>query len=108
MWDAFRQGLHELGYVEGRNIILEFRLVRGDYSLFSQLTAELVALPVDVIVRDGGINFVLRASGQVPIVHPTLFDPVGQGLASSLCGRAVTSPASPGCLRSSTPSGWSC
>jgi putative ABC transport system substrate-binding protein len=84
MWDAFRQGLQDRGYVEGRNIILEVRLARGDYSLFPHLTAELVALPVDVIVPDGGIGLVLTSSGQVPVVHPTLYDPVGQGLASSL------------------------
>jgi putative tryptophan/tyrosine transport system substrate-binding protein len=50
IWDAFRQGLRDLGYVEGRNIILEFRLARGNLSLAPRLAAELVALPVDVIV----------------------------------------------------------
>ena len=84
MIDAFRTGLHDLGYIEGRDIILEFRLAHGDYSLFPQLTAELVALPVDVIVPDGGIRLVLKASGQVPVVIPTVFDPVGQGVAASL------------------------
>jgi putative tryptophan/tyrosine transport system substrate-binding protein len=82
--DAFRTGLHDLGYIEGRDIILEYRLAHGDYSLFPQLTAELVALPVDVIVPDGGIRLVLKASGQVPVVIPTVFDPVGQGVAASL------------------------
>jgi putative ABC transport system substrate-binding protein len=52
-WDAFRQGLRDLGYVEGRNIILEFRLARGNLSLGPQLAAELVAVPVDVIVAEG-------------------------------------------------------
>jgi ABC-type uncharacterized transport system substrate-binding protein len=84
MFDAFREGLHDLGYIEGGNIFLEFRLARGDYSLLSQLTKELVRLPVDVIVSDGGRLFVTKASGQVPVVIPTLFDPVGQGVASSL------------------------
>ena len=63
---------------------LEFRLARGDYTRFPQLTAELVTLPVDVIVPDGGVRFVTQASGQVPVVVPTVFDPVGQGVASSL------------------------
>ena len=84
MWNAFRQGLRDLGYTEGRNIILEFRLGRGGYSSFPQLTAELVALPVDVIVSDGGVPLIMEASGQVPVVVPTLFDPVGRALASSL------------------------
>jgi putative ABC transport system substrate-binding protein len=84
MFDAFREGLHDLGYIEGRNIILELRLARGGYSLLPQLTADLVKLPVDVIVSDGGVRFVMKASGRVPVVIPTLFDPVGQGIASSL------------------------
>jgi putative tryptophan/tyrosine transport system substrate-binding protein len=49
IFDAFRQGLRDLGYVEGRDIILEFRLARGDLSLGPQLAAELLALPVDII-----------------------------------------------------------
>jgi len=84
MFDAFRKGLRDLGYIEGRNIIIEFRLAHGDYTRFPQLTAELVTLPVDVIVPDGGVRFVTQASGQVPVVVPTVFDPVGQGVASSL------------------------
>jgi putative ABC transport system substrate-binding protein len=82
MYDAFRQGLHDLGYIEGRNIILEFRLAHGDYSQFPRLVAELADLPVEVIVA--GTRAVDIASGRVPVVVPTLFDPVGQGLASSL------------------------
>ena len=84
MFDAFRKGLRDLGYIEDRNIILEFRLARGDYTRFPQLTAELVTLPVDVIVPDGGVLFVTKASGQVPVVVPAVFDPVGLGVASSL------------------------
>jgi hypothetical protein len=52
-FDAFLQGLRDLGYVEGRNIVLEFRLARGNLSLGPQLAAELVALPVDIIVVEG-------------------------------------------------------
>src|SRR5271163_1840082 len=70
MIDAFKAGLHDLGYVEGRNIILELRLAHGDYSLYPQLAAELVTLPVDVIVAEGGA-LVAKASGQVPVVVPT-------------------------------------
>src|SRR5216684_2526238 len=80
MFDAFREGLRDLGYVEGRNIILEFRLTRGNPSLLPQLAAELVALPVDVVVTEGGgtlpaVNAV-DPSGHVPIVSPVMVDPV--------------------------------
>jgi putative ABC transport system substrate-binding protein len=51
--EAFREGLRDLGYVEGRNVILEFRFARGDPSRGLQLAAELVALPVDVILLEG-------------------------------------------------------
>ena len=54
IFDAFRAGLRDLGYVEGRNIILEFSLARGDSALLPRLAAELVGMPVDVIVTDGG------------------------------------------------------
>lgn len=53
-FDAFRERLHDLGYVEGRNIILDFRFTAGDISRSRQLAAELVALPVDVLVPEGG------------------------------------------------------
>jgi putative tryptophan/tyrosine transport system substrate-binding protein len=76
MFDAFREGLHDLGYVEGRNIILEFRLARGNSSLFRRLAAELVALPVDVVVLEGTGSFpavnAVDPSGHIPIVSPVL------------------------------------
>ena len=53
MFDAFKVGLGDLGYVEGRNIILEFRFAGGDLAQGRRLAAELVALPVDVIVAEG-------------------------------------------------------
>jgi putative ABC transport system substrate-binding protein len=51
--DAFREGLRDLRYVEGRNIILEFRFAGGDLAQGRRLAAELVAAPVDVIVTEG-------------------------------------------------------
>jgi putative ABC transport system substrate-binding protein len=57
-WEAFRRGLHELGYIEGKNIALEYRFARGDSTLLRQLTEALANLPVDVIMADGA------ASGQ--------------------------------------------
>jgi putative tryptophan/tyrosine transport system substrate-binding protein len=84
-FEAFKQGLRELGYVEGRNIVLEFRSDHGDVSLLPQLAAELVALPVDVIVTDG--RAAARAAGKatkrIPIVMGAGPDPVSLGLADS-------------------------
>jgi putative tryptophan/tyrosine transport system substrate-binding protein len=84
-FNAFREGLHDLGYVEGRNIILEFRLLGGDFSRIRQLAAELVNLPVDVIVAAGvgGVS-ALDPKGHMPIVSPVLMDPVERGFAVSL------------------------
>ena len=83
-YDAFREGLRDLGYVEGRNIILEFRLAHGDLSLGPQLAAELVALPVDIIVADGVTANAVDATNRIPIVATALMDPVQRGWASSL------------------------
>jgi putative ABC transport system substrate-binding protein len=83
-FDAFRTGLRELGYIEGRNIIIEFRLVGGNLSRGPQLAAELAALPVDVIVADGLVDAAMAASGHIPVVGPVVIDPVQRGFASSL------------------------
>jgi putative ABC transport system substrate-binding protein len=84
MFDAFREGLRDLGYIEGHDIILEFRLAGGNLSLGPQLLAELATLPVDVIVTEGFASDAVAASGHIPIVAPFLMDPVQRGYASSL------------------------
>jgi putative ABC transport system substrate-binding protein len=84
IFDAFRQGLRDLGYVEGRDIILEFRLARGNLSLGPQLAAELLALPVDVIVAEGITPNAIDATDRIPIVVPVMMNPVQRGWASSL------------------------
>jgi putative ABC transport system substrate-binding protein len=86
MFDAFREGLRTLGYIEGRNIILEFRFARGDTSRALQLAAELVALPVDIIVVEGvgGSANKVDPSGRIPLVSPVMMDPVERGFAASL------------------------
>jgi putative tryptophan/tyrosine transport system substrate-binding protein len=83
IFNAFRAVLRDLGYVEGRNIILEFRLARGDNSLLPRLAAELVDLPVDIILS-GYLYRHRGRSGHVPIVNATMVDPVQGGFASSL------------------------
>jgi putative ABC transport system substrate-binding protein len=90
--DAFREGLRELGWVEGRNVILEFGFARGDLSRGPQLAAEMVALPVDVIVVEGLTPDAVAATDRIPIVAPALMDPVERGFALSLArpGRNIT------------------
>ena len=87
IFEAFRQGLREHGYVEGRDIVLEFRLARGDYAALPRLAAELVTLRVDVIVTDGGIagaKAAAAATKTIPIVMGTSGDPVAQGIVPNL------------------------
>ena len=84
--DAFRQGLRDLGYVEGRNLVIEYRDAEGKPERFAALTAELVALNVDVIVAPGTLAALAakRATATIPIVVPTIGDPVADGLVKSL------------------------
>ena len=87
VFDALRQGFREHGYTEGRDIRLEFRLARGDYSALPRLAAELVSLPADVIVTDGDTTVAQAAIGAtktIPIVMGTSADPVAQGFVASL------------------------
>jgi putative ABC transport system substrate-binding protein len=83
IFDAFRQGLRDLGWVEGRDIILEFRLARGDFTLLPEMAEELVSLPVDVIVSDAGLQLLARATRTIPIVA-VMADPMLYGLAAGL------------------------
>src|SRR3954451_24972265 len=67
---AFRDGLRELGYEEGRNIVIEYRWAEGDYERFPALVAELIAAQVDVIVTAGtpAALAVKKATSTVPLV----------------------------------------
>jgi putative ABC transport system substrate-binding protein len=84
--EAFRQGLHELGYVEGRNIIIEYRWAAGKEERLPELAAELVRLKVEVIVTAATptIAAAKRATITIPIVMAAVADPVGSGLVASL------------------------
>jgi len=84
--EAFRQRLRELGYVEGKNIVLEYRYAEGKLEQLPDLAAELVQLKVDVIVTAGGTATLAakKASATIPIVFASAADPVGTGLVSSL------------------------
>src|SRR5262245_31445932 len=85
-YEAFRQGLRELGYVEGQNVVLEFRDVEGKAERLSDLASELVRLKVDVIVTSStpAIQAVKQATAIIPIVMAFSGDPVGTGLVASL------------------------
>jgi putative ABC transport system substrate-binding protein len=84
--DAFRQGLRELGYVEGKNIVIEYRWAEGKTERLPDLAAELVRLKVDVIVTGGpAVNpSAKKATSTIPIVLSFDNDPVGNGFAASL------------------------
>ena len=84
--EAFRQRLRELGYVEGKNIIIEYRFSDGKRERLADLAAELVRLKVDVIVASSppAVSAARKASPTIPIVFGVASDPVGTGLVSSL------------------------
>jgi putative ABC transport system substrate-binding protein len=84
--EFFRQGLGELGYVEGKNILIEYRYGEGGSQLLSELAEELVRLKVDVLVTIATEPSLAaqRATRTIPIVMVTPGDPVGAGLVASL------------------------
>jgi putative ABC transport system substrate-binding protein len=86
LWEAFFQGLRDLGYTEGRDFIVEGRYSEGREERLSELAGELVRLHVDVIVAGAGqpVHAVSRATTTIPIVMANHGDPVGSGLVASL------------------------
>jgi putative ABC transport system substrate-binding protein len=84
--EAFQQGLRELGYVEGKNIVIEWRYAEGKADRLPGLAAELVRLKVDVIVTAGGTatRHAKEATTTIPIVMTQDTDPVGNGFVASL------------------------
>jgi putative ABC transport system substrate-binding protein len=86
LWEAFRQGLRELGYVEGQNILLEYRFAAGQPERFAALAAELVRLPVDLLVTDStpATQAAKQATSTIPIVMTASGAPVEAGVVASL------------------------
>ncbi len=84
--DAFRQELSKLGWIEGKNITIEYRFAEQKSERLPELAAELVRLKVDVIVTSGGPTPLLakKATSTIPIVMTNSVDPVGQGVVASL------------------------
>lgn len=100
--DAFRQGLRELGYVEGKNYVLEIRAGGAEANRLSDLAAELVRLKVDIIVTVGSpaLRAATKTTSTIPIVMRTGGDPVKAGLVATSRIRVGISPE---CL----PGAWS-
>jgi putative tryptophan/tyrosine transport system substrate-binding protein len=84
--DALRVGLRDLGYVEGKNIVIEYRYAAGKYDRLPDLAAELVSLKVDVIVTGGtqSTQAAMKATTTIPIVMVGTGDPLRSGLVASL------------------------
>jgi putative ABC transport system substrate-binding protein len=82
----FQEGLRDLGYVEGRNVLIEYRWAEGNYERFPSLIGELIALKVDVIVTAGipATLAVKKAVTSVPLVMVAVADPVATGIVASL------------------------
>ncbi len=83
--DTFRAALAELGYVEGRNLMIDFRYGDDDLERVAELAAELVRLPVDLIVAQGAaVSEIRKLNLKVPVVYVFSGDPVSAGFADSL------------------------
>ena len=82
---AFVQRLRELGWIDGRNVAIEYRWAEGKDERYAEMASELVRLKVDVIVTSGGALLAAKqATSVIPIVFATASDPVGSGLVTSL------------------------
>jgi len=82
---AFVQRLRELGWVEGRTLVIEYRWGEGRAERYADLAAEFVALKVDVIVTSGSAAVAVKgATSAIPIVFATANEPIGSGLVASL------------------------
>ena len=84
--EGFRQGLRELGYVEGKNLFIEYRYAEGKLARLPDLAAELVANRVDIIVAlaPAAVRAAKNATSTIPVVMSHGGDPVAQGFVASL------------------------
>lgn len=93
-YDAFTQGMRELGYVEGKNLVLEWRFAEGKNERIAGLAAELVQMKLEVIVTHytPAIEALQRVTSTIPIVAASMADPIGSGFATSLAhpGKNIT------------------
>jgi putative ABC transport system substrate-binding protein len=93
LWQAFRSGLRERGWIEGGNILIEFRESEGHFARLPELAADLVRLKVDLIVARSSIfvQAAKEATSSIPIVFLTHADPVSTGHVTSLARPGGTS-----------------
>jgi putative ABC transport system substrate-binding protein len=85
--ESLRRGLADLGWIEGKNILIEYRYAEGRNDRWPQMMADLVGLKVDLIVAGGGepaVSAAKQLTSTIPIVMPATYDPVAAGLVSSL------------------------
>ena len=83
--ESFLRRLHELGWIEGRTVMIEYRWVEGRSERYAEIAAEFVRLQVNVIVTVGGaVSAVKEATSVIPIVFPAATDPLGSGSVASL------------------------
>ena len=84
--EAFLKGLREIGYVDGQNIMIEWRFAKGKEDLLPGLAAEIVQLKPDVVVAAGNqaVQAMKRTTSTIPIVFGQVSDPVGVGFVASL------------------------
>jgi len=83
--EAFQQSLRDLGYIEGQNMAVEYRFAKGQYERLPELAANLVQLPVDILVTSGtpATQAAKQVTSTIPIVGVALADPLGTGFAAS-------------------------
>lgn len=100
-YGPFRRGMRELGYVEGKNLVIEWRSADGKVERLPDLAAELIQLRVDVIVAAGSqaVSAAKKATSTIPIVMGSISDPVGSGFVKVSRGPKGTSPDSPTSVR---------
>ena len=84
--DTFRRALHDLGYIEGKNVRFEYRYAKGDNERLPELANDLVGLNVDVILTWGtdAVLAAKQATTTIPIVMGTIGDPLGIGMVTNL------------------------
>ena len=105
-FEAFRQGLHELGWIEGQTITIEYRWANGETERLPALATELVRVRSDVIIASGtiGVEAARQATSHIPIVIAALLvDPVSAGFVASIAHPVETSLASPLSTSRSSP-----
>src|SRR5262245_4622064 len=103
---AFVRRLGELGWIDGRNVTIEYRWAEGRAERYVEVAAEFIRLKVDVIVTGGAaIPAAMQATSTIPIVFALAVDAIREGIITNWHTRAATSPACRLCRATSHPSG---